>query len=208
MCPGGFIVPSMTAPGEIVVNGMSPSRRNSRFANSGMVVAVGEEEFAPFGSGPLAGLRFQASVEQAAASILPGRLAAPAQRLPDFLEGRLSDSFPECSYQPGLAAADLAALMPTHLSRALQAGFRDFGRKMNGFVTREAVLLGVESRTSSPVTIPRNRDTGQHPQLQGFFPCGEGAGYAGGIMSAALDGIFIARCVARSLGIASEEETD
>jgi uncharacterized protein len=196
MCPGGFIVPSMTQEGELVVNGMSPSRRNSRFANSGIVVAVDEKEFQPYAKeGPLAAMHFQAAIERKAASFLPGKLAAPAQRLDDFVKGRVSDSFPDCSYQPGLVAAPLADILPAHMSEALRLGFIDFGKKMRGFLTNEAVLVGMESRTSSPVKIPRDRETGMHPEITGLFPCGEGAGYAGGIMSAALDGIAIARMV-------------
>lgn len=196
MCPGGFIVPSMTADAEIVVNGMSPSRRNSRFANSGMVVSVDEIDFQPFaGKGPLAAMHFQAEIERKAATFFPGKLAAPAQRLMDFLDGKVSTDFPECSYQPGLVSAPLSEVVPSHLAQALQIGFQEFGKKMRGFLTNEAVLLGVESRTSSPVRIPRDKETGQHPGVAGLFPCGEGAGYAGGIMSAALDGIWSARRV-------------
>lgn len=194
MCPGGFIVPAMTASEELVVNGMSPSRRNSRFANSGIVVSVQEEDFKPFERfGPLAGLHFQKAIEKKAASFLPGKLAAPAQRLTDFLANKASNNFPDCSYQPGLVSAPLQEVVPEHFAQALKLGFADFGKKMKGYLTEEAVLLGVESRTSSPVKIPRNNETGMHPQIEGLFPCGEGAGYAGGIMSAALDGIFIAR---------------
>lgn len=200
MCPGGFIVPSMTNPGEMVVNGMSPSRRNSRFANSGMVVTVDEVEFQSFAQfGPLAGMYFQASVEQKAAAIQPGKLAAPAQRLQDFVDGKWSNDFPDCSYQPGLVSVQLSNILPGHISEALRLGFRDFGKKMKGYLTNEAVLLGMESRTSSPVRIPRDRETGLHPQISGLFPCGEGAGFAGGIMSAALDGIWVARKVAEFL---------
>jgi uncharacterized FAD-dependent dehydrogenase len=200
MCPGGFIVPSMTAEGEMVINGMSPSRRNSRFANSGMVVAVGEEEFAPFKKqGPLAGMQFQASLERAAAALLPGKLAAPAQRLTDFLKGRVSSDFPDCSYQPGLVPAQLSELVPSHFAEAMKTGFQAFGKKMPGYITEEAVLVGLESRTSSPVRVPRDKESARHPEISNLFPCGEGGGYAGGIMSAALDGIFVARCLASSL---------
>ncbi len=200
MCPGGFIVPAMTAEGEIVVNGMSPSRRNSRFANSGMVVSVDSPEFQSFEKfGPLAAMKFQASIEKKAASFFPGKLAAPAQRLEDFVQGKLSDSFPDCSYQPGLESVQLAEILPNHMAEALRIGFIEFGKKMRGYLTNEAVLVGIESRTSSPVKIPRDRETAMHPQVEGLFPCGEGAGYAGGIMSAALDGIFVARCVKTQL---------
>lgn len=196
MCPGGFIVPSMTAEGEIVVNGMSPSRRNSKYANSGIVVAVDAPEFLPFEKyGPLAALHFQASIEQKAASLNPGKLAAPAQRLVDFVDRKVSADLPECSYQPGLHSTQLSEILPSQLAEALRLGFREFGKKMKGYLTNEAVLLGVESRTSSPVRVPRDKETALHPQISGLFPCGEGAGYAGGIMSAALDGIFVARKV-------------
>ena len=202
MCPGGFIVPAMTDQGEMVVNGMSPSRRNSRFANSGIVVSVDAHEFQPFEKfGLLSAMKFQAAMEQKAASFFPGKLAAPAQRLGDFMEGKLSGSFPETSYQPGLEAVQLNEILPGHLGEALRIGFAEFGKKMRGYITNEAVLVGLESRTSSPVKIPRDKETGEHPQIQGLFPCGEGAGYAGGIMSAALDGIFIARKVGEKLGI-------
>lgn len=193
-------MPAMTAEGEMVVNGMSPSRRDSRFANSGIVVAVDQPEFKTFEKyGPLAAMHFQASIEQRAASLLPGRLAAPAQRLADFVGGKTSTSFPDCSYQPGLHSANLADILPPHLAQALRLGFQDFGKKMRGYLTNDAVLVGVESRTSSPVRIPRDRETAEHPQVKGLFPCGEGAGYAGGIMSAALDGIFVARKLAEKI---------
>jgi len=200
MCPGGFIVPSMTAEGEMVVNGMSPSRRNSRFANSGIVAAVGEADFLPFQKlGPLAGLACQAQLETAAASLHPGKLAAPAQRLTDFTAGKMSADFPECSYQPGLFPADLAALLPSGIAEAFRLAFKAFDNKMPGYLSKEAVVLGVESRTSSPVRIPRDKMLACHPQISNLFPCGEGGGYAGGIMSAALDGIFVARAVAEAL---------
>lgn len=197
MCPGGFIVPSMTEAGELVVNGMSPSRRNSRFANSGIVVAVGEEEFAPFAKlGPLSGMAFQAEVEKKAASYSAGKLAAPAQGLLDFVEGKLTNDFPECSYQPGLVSAPLSEIIPKHMGEAMRFAFKEFGKKMRGYLSNDAVLLGVESRTSSPVRIPRDKETAAHPEISNLFPCGEGGGFAGGIMSAALDGIFVARSIA------------
>lgn len=201
MCPGGFIVPAMTAEGEMVVNGMSPSRRNSRFANSGIVVSVDAPEFKAFEKfGPLAAMKFQTSLEQKAASYHPGKLAAPAQRLDDFVNRKISVSFPDCSYQPGLEPVQLAEILPPHMAEAMRLGFIDFGKTMRGYLTNEAVLVGLESRTSSPVKIPRDRETAMHPQISGFFPCGEGAGYAGGIMSAALDGIFVARKLKEFLG--------
>ena len=199
MCPGGFIVPSMTAEGEMVINGMSPSRRNSRYANSGIVAAVSEADFAPYkNQGPLAGLAFQAALEQKAAALNPGKLAAPAQRLKDFTEGKISADFPDCSYQPGMFPADLGAVLPPEIAEAMRIAFRAFGKKMPGYLSNEAVLLGLESRTSSPVRIPRDKEGAFHPQIKNLFPCGEGGGYAGGIMSAALDGIFVARALAAS----------
>lgn len=198
MCPGGFIVPAATAPGEVVVNGMSPSRRDSRYANSGIVVAV---ELADFGKyqehGPLAGLCFQKEIEQKACRQAGGTQAAPAQRLADFVRQKQSSSLPGTSYQPGLVSMDVASLFPDFISEGLRQGFRNFGEKMKGYFTNEAQVVGVESRTSSPVKIPRDKETLEHVQLKRLFPCGEGAGYAGGIVSAALDGERCAEMVCR-----------
>ncbi len=189
MCPGGFIVPAATAPGELVVNGMSPSRRNSKFANSGIVVSVDEADWQPFSQyGELAGLAFQQSVEQLACQLAGGTQQAPAQRMVDFVNNKVSSSLPETSYQPGLAAVRLDEVLPPQIAYRLRKGFQDFGAKMRGYLTNEAVIVGVESRTSSPVRIPRDWDTCEHPQVKRLFPCGEGAGYAGGIASAAMDG--------------------
>ncbi|MFY0653595.1 MAG: FAD-binding protein [Cyclobacteriaceae bacterium] len=189
MCPGGFIVPSATQNGEVVVNGMSPSKRDSKYANSGIVVSVGKEDFEAYKAhGPLAGMFFQAAIEKKACDIAGGTQKAPAQRITDFVGGQLSGSLPECSYQPGLESVKLKEALPTEISERLRLGFKQFGRKMKGYLTNEAVLVGVESRTSSPVSIPRNRETLEHLEVQRLFPCGEGAGYAGGIMSAAIDG--------------------
>lgn len=189
MCPGGFIVPSATSPGEVVVNGMSPSRRDSRFANSGIVVAVEGNDFKDFKQfGPLAGLYFQESIERRACEMAGGTQRAPAQRLIDFVEGKVSSSLLDTSYQPGLSSVDLKAVLPSFIHRALQQGFRNFGTKMRGYLTNDAQVVGVESRTSSPVKIPRDKETLEHPQIKRLFPCGEGAGYAGGIVSAAMDG--------------------
>jgi uncharacterized FAD-dependent dehydrogenase len=189
MCPGGFIVPAATAQGEVVVNGMSPSRRDSKYANSGIVVAVEAEDFAASKKfGPLAGLHFQAEIERKACTIAGGTQLAPAQRLVDFVEGRVSSSLPETSYQPGLTSVDMKEVLPDFIASALKQGFRNFGAKMKGYFTNEAQIVGVESRTSSPVKIPRDKETLQHPQIKNLFPCGEGAGYAGGIVSAAMDG--------------------
>ena len=200
MCPGGFIVPAATAPGEIVVNGMSPSRRDSQFANSGIVVSVDHHDFADYKHhGALAGLYFQAAIEQKACQVAGGTQAAPAQRLVDFVENRISSSLLETSYQPGLSAADLKDVLPRNILSALQQGFKDFGSKMKGYLTNEAQVVGVESRTSSPVKIPRDAVTLEHPQISRLFPCGEGAGYAGVIVSAAMDGERCADAVARKV---------
>jgi len=189
MCPGGFIVPSATAPGEVVVNGMSPSRRDSKFANSGIVVAVNESDFKSFlNHGPLAGMFFQQDIEQRACVVAGGTQLAPAQRLVDFVEGKNSGTLLETSYQPGLTSVQMRDVLPKFISEALQQGFKNFGSKMKGYLTNEAQIVGVESRTSSPVRIPRDKETLEHPQIKMFFPCGEGAGYAGGIVSAAMDG--------------------
>jgi uncharacterized protein len=200
MCPGGFIVPAATAPGEVVVNGMSPSRRDSVFANSGIVVAVDESDFKEFSMyGPLAAMKFQASIEQQACKIAGGTQAAPAQRLVDFVEGKISSSLLETSYQPGLTSVDMKGVLPDFITSALQQGFKEFGKKMKGYFTNEAQIIGVESRTSSPVKIPRDKESLQHPQIINLFPCGEGAGFAGGIVSAAMDGERCAEAVVRVL---------
>jgi len=194
MCPGGFIVPSATAPGELVVNGMSPSRRDSKYANSGVVVAITDADLAPYAvHGPLAGLALQQAVEQRACRMASSgdpslSQTAPAQRVADFVNGKLSPTLLPTSYQPGLLSADMDDVLPAHIAQPLRAGLRDFGRKMNGYLSNEGQLIGIESRTSSPVRIPRDRHTCEHVQTRRLFPCGEGAGYAGGIVSAAMDG--------------------
>lgn len=189
MCPGGIICPAATAEGEVVVNGWSPSKRDSPYANSGIVVEVRPEDLEPYQEhGVFAGLEFQSAVERAAFAAGGGKQVAPAQRLVDFTNGRTSASLPECSYLPGLASVELGSVLPAAIHKRLKQGFKDFGRKMNGYLTNDALVVGVESRTSSPVRIPRDKQTLQHPQVEGLFPCGEGAGYAGGIMSAAMDG--------------------
>ncbi len=205
MCPGGFIVPSATAPGEVVVNGMSPSRRDSKYANSGIVVSVEPEDFVSYNKyGPLAGMYFQAAIEQKACALAGGTQTAPAQRLVDFTENKVSASLVDSSYQPGLKSMDLSEVIPTFISDALQQGFRNFGTKMKGYLTNDAVVVGVESRTSSPVKIPRDKETLEHPQVQGLFPCGEGAGYAGGIVSAAMDGERCAEAVFKKIRVKFE----
>ncbi len=195
MCPGGIIAPASTAPGETVVNGWSPSKRNGKFANSGMVVAVNPENWTQYGKfGALAALEFQKEVEQAAFN-LTGSIKAPAQRMEDFITNKRSQNLPVCSYIPGLVEADLKDILPPFITQSLREGLIDFGKKMRGYRTNEAVLVGVESRTSSPVRIPRDKETFKHPQLSNLYPCGEGAGYAGGIVSAAMDGIACANAV-------------
>ncbi len=200
MCPGGFIVPAATQPGEIVVNGMSPSRRDSKFANSGIVVAVDEGDFKQFREyGPLAGMYFQAFIEREACAAAGGTQCAPAQRLADFTSNKISSSLPETSYQPGVASVDMRTVLPQFITEALKQGFRNFDNKIRGYLTNDAQIVGVESRTSSPVKIPRDNDTFEHPQLNRLFPCGEGAGYAGGIVSAAMDGERCAEAAFNSL---------
>ncbi len=189
MCPGGFIVPAATAPGEVVVNGMSPSKRNNLFANSGIVVEINVDQDIPKYEkfGVLKGLEYQKDLERLAFTSGGRSQVAPAQRLTDFVEGKLSQDLNPTSYQPGLKSAPLHSLLPKLIGSRLRTGFKEFGAKMHGYYTTEANVVGVESRTSSPVTIPRN-DNLEHPEIQGLFPCGEGGGYAGGIVSAAMDG--------------------
>lgn len=189
MCPGGIIAPCATAPGEVVTNGWSPSKRNNVYSNSGIVVAVDEFDFKPFEKhGNLAALEYQAAVERKAWEVGGKSQAVPAQRMSDFVNGRTSSTLPKTSYQPGITSADLKDVLPTAVSKALKQAFQDFGNKMKGYYTNEAVLHATESRTSSPVKIPRDPISLEHIQINGLYPCGEGAGYAGGIMSAAIDG--------------------
>uniref|UniRef100_UPI004048E5A0 NAD(P)/FAD-dependent oxidoreductase n=2 Tax=Roseivirga sp. TaxID=1964215 RepID=UPI004048E5A0 len=189
MCPGGFIVPAATAPGEIVVNGMSPSRRDSAYANSGIVVAIELEDLTAYAEhGALAGMEFQKEIEQRACAVAGGNQTAPAQRMVDFVQNRISNALNATSYQPGLASVDMREVLPESIHSRLRDGFKGFGKKMKGYFTNEAQIVGVESRTSSPVRIPRNKETFEHEQIAGLYPCGEGAGYAGGIVSAAMDG--------------------
>jgi uncharacterized FAD-dependent dehydrogenase len=189
MCPGGFIVPAATASGEVVVNGMSPSRRDSPYANSGIVVSIEDVDLQPYREfGALAGLQFQKEVEQAACNFAGATQTAPAQLATDFVNHKMSGQLRETSYQPGLMPVDMYEVLPPNIAFPLKEALSDFGRKMKGYLSGEAQLIGVESRTSSPVRIPRERETCEHPVVKGLFPCGEGAGYAGGIMSAAMDG--------------------
>ncbi len=189
MCPGGFIVPAATANGEVVVNGMSPSKRNNLFANSGIVVEIDIEKDLPKYErfGVLKGLEYQKNLERLSFTAGGRSQVAPAQRLTDFVEGRLSSDLNATSYQPGLNSAPLHSLLPKLIGGKLRNGFKIFGQKMRGYYTHEANIVGVESRTSSPVSIPRKENL-EHPEIKGLFPCGEGGGYAGGIVSAAMDG--------------------
>ncbi len=189
MCPGGIIAPAATDHGEIVVNGWSPSKRNNPYANSGTVVAVDEKDFAKYGfKGPLAAMHYQRMVEQQAYKIGGGKLVAPAQRMTDFVNDKHSSTLPDCSYLPGVHSAAIKDVLPKEVSQALRQAVQDFGKKMKGYYTNDALLVATESRTSSPVRIPRDKDTLQHTQIKGLYPCAEGAGYAGGIVSAAIDG--------------------
>lgn len=189
MCPGGTIVPSATDVDEVVTNGMSSSRRNSPYANSGIAVEIRNEdlkEYAQYGN--LAGLKFQKELEQMASRNGGIEQTAPAQLLGDFVQGKLSQRLVDCSYNPGILSSPLHFWLPSHISNRLQKGFSDFEKKMKGYLTNEAIIIGVESRTSSPVRIPRNTETFQHIRIKNLYPCGEGSGYSGGIVSSAIDG--------------------
>lgn len=205
MCPGGFIVPAATETGQVVVNGMSPSSRNSRYANSGLVVSVGPAEMRQAGlAGPLAGLEFQRRLEAAAFEAGGGGLRAPATRAPDFMARRASTTTPRCSYVPGLAAGNLAEVLGVvgpDLALSLGEALGRFGKRLRGYLSEEAVLVGVETRTSAPVRIPRDSSSLESPFWPGVFPAGEGAGYAGGIVSAAADGMRVARQIAQRAGV-------
>ncbi|WP_104734717.1 NAD(P)/FAD-dependent oxidoreductase [Hanstruepera ponticola] len=200
MCPGGFIVPAATANGEVVVNGMSPSKRNNLFANSGIVVEINVDKDLPKyeSFGVLKGLEYQKDLERLAFTSGGRTQTAPAQRLTDFVEGRLSADLNPCSYQPGLKSAPLHSLLPKLIGSRLRKGFQAFGEKMHGYYTDQANVVGVESRTSSPVSIPRNENL-EHIQIKGLYPCGEGGGYAGGIVSAAMDGERCAEAAIKGL---------
>lgn len=198
MCPGGIIAPAATAAGEIVVNGWSPSKRNNPYANSGLVVSIEEEDFAGLQqtAGPLAALAFQRAVEQKAFAAGGGNLVAPAQRMVDFVNNKVSANLPACSYHPGLNSVALSEVLPGFVYQSLAQAFKGFGKKLKGYLTNEAVVVATESRTSSPVRIPRHPELLQHPEMPGLYPCGEGAGYAGGIVSAAMDGERVAAAIA------------
>jgi uncharacterized FAD-dependent dehydrogenase len=212
MCPGGIIAPAATSPGELVVNGWSPSKRNNPYANSGIVVQVESKDILNHRNvrafsqvtghdekllkSELGMMYFQQYVERNAFSAGGGKFVAPAQRMADFVNNKLSDSLPSCSYLPGIRSTTLKDVLPPFIYASLQRGFQEFGKKMKGYFTNEAVVVATESRTSSPVRIPRDPQTLQHPQVQYLFPCAEGAGYAGGIVSAAMDGERIASYLA------------
>lgn len=202
MCPGGIIAPAATSPGELVVNGWSPSKRNNPYANSGIVVTISPEDALLYMKkqklpasikDPLLLMKFQQQIERKAFQAGGGKFAAPAQRLVDFTEKKISPSLPDCSYLPGLQPAALETVLPPFVYTSLQQAFREFGKKMRGYFTNEAVVVATESRTSSPVRIPRDAETLQHPQVKNLYPCAEGAGYAGGIVSAAMDGERVAQ---------------
>jgi uncharacterized FAD-dependent dehydrogenase len=200
MCPGGIIAPASTSPGELVVNGWSPSKRNNPFANSGMVVQVEKNEVLQHMKGSnkedaLLFMRFQQHVEQMAFAAGGGKFVAPAQRMTDFCNNKTSSTLPDNSYLPGLQSADLRTVLPDFIHNRLAAAFRIFGKKMKGYYTEDSLIVATESRTSSPVRIPRHQETLHHPQLRNLYPCGEGAGYAGGIVSAAMDGERVAAVI-------------
>ncbi len=208
MCPGGYIVPASTEAERLVINGMSLSKRDSPFANSGLVVTVNEDDLNAWASAqrrpgpnedPLIGLAYQETIERAAYQAGGGDFVAPAQRITDLVKGRVSHDLPACSYQRGVVSADLATVFPAAIHQALKAALPQFERQIPGYFTNEAVLLATESRSSSPVRLLRDPNSGQSPSHPGLYPCGEGAGQAGGIVSAALDGLRVAKVVAANL---------
>jgi uncharacterized FAD-dependent dehydrogenase len=200
MCPGGFIVPSATEQNQVVVNGMSPSRRDSKYANSGIVVSILPEDLARYKEfGPLAGMHLQEQLEQKAHGLAGGTQQAISQLTGDFIKRKTSQTSHDTSYVPGLQPGEMRDFLPEFIAEPLAIGLEDFDRKIRNFSSNVGQLIGLESRTSSPVKIPRDRDTMEHPTLKGLYPCGEGAGYAGGIMSAALDGIRCAEAIVAAL---------
>ncbi len=193
MCPGGFIVPAATEQNQLVVNGMSPSSRNSPYANSGMVVEIRLEDLDEYKEyGVMAGIKFQEDFEKLAFEKGGEGQIAPAQRLKDFIHGKVSKNLPETSYHPGIISSPMHQWLPQHIRYRLQEGFKAFDKKMQGYLSNDAVIIGAESRTSSPIRIPRDKETFEHTTIKGLYPAGEGAGYAGGIVSAAVDGLRIA----------------
>jgi uncharacterized FAD-dependent dehydrogenase len=218
MCPGGIIAPASTGPGELVVNGWSPSKRNNPYANSGIVAQVQNHDLRDLKdfkernklsekilSDELALVHFQQYVERKAYNAGGGKFVAPAQRLVDFCQNKISSSLPACSYLPGVSSTSLKEALPSFLCKDLQQAFREFGKKMKGYFTNEAVIVATESRTSSPVRIPRDPETLKHIQVKNLYPCGEGAGYAGGIVSAAMDGERVANKISEFLNRSSSK---
>lgn len=214
MCPGGIIAPAATSAGELVVNGWSPSKRNNPFANSGMVVTIEMKDAVQYfkkqkpdsaisENDPLLLMKFQQSIEQKSFAAGGGKFVAPAQRMVDMFEKKTSSSLPDCSYLPGINSVSLSNVLPDFVFEDLRLAFKAFGAKMRGYFTNEAIAVATESRTSSPVRIPRDNETLQHPQIKGLYPCGEGAGYAGGIVSAAMDGERVAHLIAKQLNHSS-----
>jgi hypothetical protein len=200
MCPGGVIAPCATSPGEVVTNGWSPSKRDQSTANSGIVVELKLEDFAPFQKfGALAGMEFQKAIEQKAWHLAGETQKVPAQRMVDFSNKKQSATIPKTSYVPGTTSVELGNVFPDFITKIMRQGFQDFGKSMKGYFTNEAILHAPESRTSSPVRIPRDSQTLEHIQIKGLYPCGEGAGYAGGIISAAIDGEKCALKIAESI---------
>jgi uncharacterized FAD-dependent dehydrogenase len=198
MCPGGVVVPAATGAEQQVVNGMSSSARNTPWANSAIVTQVGKEELELLKhTGLFAGMEFQEELERLAYQKGGGKLYAPAQRLVDFIKRKESTTLPRCSYKPGVTSSPIHLWFPEPLNSRLREGFNQFGRKAKGFISENAVLLGVETRTSSPIRIPRDKESLQHPEIEGLYPCGEGAGFAGGIISAAMNGEGCAEKIGR-----------
>jgi hypothetical protein len=200
MCPGGIIVPAVTSAGEVVVNGMSMERRDSPFANSGLVVEIKEDDWNKIEGEPqFRPLKLQQKIEELAYKLAGNSISAPAQKATDFSEGKFSQSLPKSSYIPGLTSVRLDEELPQFIVKKLKRALKDFNRRMNGYLTEEAVMVGVETRTSSPIRVTRDRETFMHEEINGLFPCGEGAGYAGGIVSSALDGENCANAVSKYL---------
>ncbi len=197
MCPGGIIAPAATNTGEVVVNGWSPSKRNGQFANSGLVVSINEKDYLKYTKqGPLASLQYQKEVEQHCFHAAGDSIKAPAQRISDFLNNKFSNTLPECSYLPGLTSANINQVMPLEITSKLKIALKDFSNKIKGYNSMDAIMVATESRTSSPVRITRDDLTLEHVQIKGIYPCAEGAGYAGGIVSAAMDGQRVAEAIA------------
>jgi uncharacterized FAD-dependent dehydrogenase len=200
MCPGGIIAPCATEPGEVVTNGWSPSKRNNPYSNSGIVVGIEPEKLPNYTpENPFICLEFQAAVERKCWEAAGKTQNVPAQRMIDFTEERISKDLPQSSYQPGLTSVDLNTVLPDFIAKRLRKAFVAFDKKMRGYYTNDAVLRAPESRTSSPISIPRDRETFQHIEIEGLYPCGEGAGYAGGIASAAVDGVNCVQAIVRKM---------